>query len=65
VAAASETFFHRPVSDLTLYQAALLAAVLPNPDTLKVQAPSKYVQRRVAWINKQMRLLGHDHLASL
>jgi monofunctional biosynthetic peptidoglycan transglycosylase len=65
VAAASERFFHRPVSDLTLYQAALLAAVLPNPDNLKAQAPSKYVQRRVVWISKQMRRLGHDHLASL
>jgi monofunctional biosynthetic peptidoglycan transglycosylase len=65
VAAASERFFHRPVSDLTLYQAALLAAVLPNPDTLKVQAPSKYVQRRVVWIREQMRHLGRDHLAAL
>ncbi len=65
VAAASERFFRRPVSDLTFYQAALLAAVLPNPETLKVQAPSKYVQRRVAWIQKQMRRLGRNHLASL
>jgi monofunctional biosynthetic peptidoglycan transglycosylase len=65
VGAASDRFFRRPASELTLYQAALLAAVLPNPNTLKVQAPSKYVQRRVVWIKKQMRHLGHDYLASL
>jgi monofunctional biosynthetic peptidoglycan transglycosylase len=65
VTAASERFFRRPVSDLTLYQAALLAAVLPNPKTLKVQPSSKYVQRHVVWIKKQMRRLGRDHLASL
>ena len=60
VAAASDKFFRRPVSDLTFSQAALLAAVLPNPETLKVQAPSKYVQQRVAWIKQQMRRLGQS-----
>lgn len=65
VAAASERFFYRPASKLTRDQAALLAAVLPNPEIFNVRAPSKYVQQRVNWIKKQMRRLGHDHLASL
>lgn len=65
VAAASKRFFHRSASDLTRNQAALLAAVLPNPVDFKVQAPSDYVQQRVLWIKKQMRRLGHDHLAPL
>ena len=41
-----------------LPDAALLAAVLPNPKRLKVRAPSVYVRSRQAWILGQMRGLG-------
>lgn len=39
-------------------EAALLAAVLPNPHRFKVESPSSYVLKRQAWILNQMYLLG-------
>ena len=62
VEAASERFFGVRASALTYEQAALLAAVLPNPHKLHVERPSFYVQERQAWILEQMDLLetrGH------
>lgn len=41
-------------------EAALLAAVLPNPIRYKVNAPSGYVRSRQAWIMRQMRQLGGE-----
>ena len=58
VEAASERYFHEPASRLTAHQAALLAAVLPNPRGWHADRPSPYVQRRAAWIERQMRQLG-------
>lgn len=58
VEAAAQKFFKRPSSQLTRHQAALLAAVLPNPLRFKVQAPSPYVYKRQQWILKQMRQLA-------
>jgi monofunctional biosynthetic peptidoglycan transglycosylase len=43
---------------LTREEAATLAAVLPNPITFKVNAPSGYVYKRRDWILSQMRGLG-------
>jgi monofunctional biosynthetic peptidoglycan transglycosylase len=57
---ASHYYFNKPASRLTAAQAALLAAVLPNPHRYKVNAPSAYVQRRQAWILKQMGQLGNE-----
>ncbi len=57
-AAASERYFGEPPSRLSAHQAALLAAVLPNPVRLHVDRPSAYVQRRAAWIERQARQLG-------
>jgi len=56
--AASDVFFHTTPARLDAQQAALLAAVLPNPLRLKVDKPSPYVQRRVAWIRRQTESLG-------
>lgn len=56
--AASRSFFHEPASRLTPAQAALLAAVLPNPDHERAAAPSPELERRRAWILQQMRDLG-------
>ncbi|MCW7761729.1 monofunctional biosynthetic peptidoglycan transglycosylase [Photorhabdus luminescens] len=55
---ASRHYFHKSASKLTASEAALLAAVLPNPHRYKVNAPSAYVLRRQQWILRQMRLLG-------
>ena len=57
-AAASEAYFHKPVSALNSHEAALLAAVLPNPKKYRADKPSAYVQRRAAWIEQQVRQLG-------
>ena len=66
VQAASLRFFRKDAARLTRHEAALLAAVLPAPTRLKVQAPSRYVQRRQSWILRQMAALGGtSYLASL
>jgi len=62
VEAAAQRFFGVPASRLTAPQAALLAAVLPNPHRLDAARPSGYVRSRQGWILTQMRLLesrGH------
>lgn len=58
VAAASERFFGVTPAHLTPHQAALLAAVLPNPRRLHAGRPSAYVLRRANWIERQVRQLG-------
>ena len=58
VACAAERYFNVPVSELTTSQAALIAAVLPNPVRYRVDAPDDYVRKRQKWILKQMRNLG-------
>jgi monofunctional biosynthetic peptidoglycan transglycosylase len=58
VGAASWRFFDRPVSTLGASEAALLAAVLPNPNLYLVESPSRRVRRKAAWIRTQMRNLG-------
>jgi monofunctional biosynthetic peptidoglycan transglycosylase len=58
VRAASEAFFKKPPSSLTPPEAALLAAVLPNPRRFRVGNPSGYVQERAHWIEEQMEQLG-------
>lgn len=60
VEAASQRYFHKPASQLTMAEAALLAAVLPNPLRFKANAPSGYVRSRQVWILRQMRQLGGD-----
>lgn len=60
VEAAAQRYFHKPVSRLSLSEAALLAAVLPNPIRFKASAPSGYVRSRQAWIMRQMRQLGGE-----
>lgn len=58
VGAASERLFHVRPSQLSARQAALLAAVLPNPSRFRAEKPSPYVQRRAAWIQRQASQLG-------
>lgn len=60
VGAASEVYFKKSAGQLTRGQAALLAAVLPNPAKYSVIKPSSYVRYRQRWILKQMRQLGGD-----
>ncbi len=60
VEAAAQRYFHKPASKLTRSEAALLAAVLPNPLRFKVSSPSGYVRSRQAWILRQMYQLGGE-----
>ena len=60
VEAASQRYFRKPASRLTPSEAALLAAVLPNPIRFKAGTPSGYVRSRQAWIMRQMRQLGGE-----
>lgn len=56
--AAAQRFFHKSASRLTRGDAAVLAAVLPNPERYSASAPSRYVQQRREWILGQMQALG-------
>jgi len=58
VEAAAQRFYRMPAARLGRYESAMLAAVLPNPITFKVNAPSDYVYKRRDWILAQMRGLG-------
>ncbi len=58
VQAAAQHFWHKPARRLSSSEAALLAAVLPNPLRLRVDRPSRYVLARRDWILGQMRGLG-------
>lgn len=48
---AAQTYFHKPAKDLTKREAALIAAVLPNPRRWSPANPSSYIQ------HKQSRIL--------
>lgn len=58
--AASRAYFGKPAADLTRREAALLAAVLPNPRRWSPAAPTSYIIRRAAIIQGRMRVLEED-----
>ena len=58
--AAARQYFHKPAASLTEPEAALLAAVLPNPRLFQVRNPSRYTTRRQAWVQRQARGLGDE-----
>lgn len=65
VGAAADRLLRTPVRALSENDAALLAAVLPNPRRLRVDSPSAYVRGRVQWIREQMAQLGPDYLSGI
>jgi monofunctional biosynthetic peptidoglycan transglycosylase len=56
--AAAQQFFHKSAARLTRSDAAVLAAVLPNPQRFSAAAPSPYILKRREWILGQMQALG-------
>lgn len=68
VEAAAQRFYRQPARRLNREQSALMAAALPNPLRLRVEAPSRYLLSRRDWILRQMSGLGGtsylDRLAS-
>ncbi len=66
VGAAAREFFGKPASNLTPWEAALLAAVLPSPRRMSPARPSAYVRERARWVLGQVDQLGGPaHVESL
>ncbi|WP_118803144.1 monofunctional biosynthetic peptidoglycan transglycosylase [Haemophilus haemolyticus] len=65
VEAASRYYFKKSAKNLSQNEAALLAAVLPNPIIYKVNKPSLLVRKKQAWILRQMGNLGAEYLSHL
>jgi len=59
--AASQHHFGTGARYLSDRQAALLAAVLPNPRQWSASQPSAHVRQRADWIQRQSRQLGGAH----
>lgn len=58
IEAASQHWFNKSASKLTTYEAAAIAAILPNPLKHKANPASGYIQRRKEWIVRQMDYFG-------
>ncbi len=56
--ASSHEFFKKNANALSKYEAASIAAVLPNPLKFSAAHPDLFVQSRRAWILNQMALWG-------
>lgn len=56
--AAAAAFFGKPASALTRAEAALLAAVLPNPRQWSAAEPGPYVRRRAHALERRITQLG-------
>lgn len=60
VEAASRDYFRKSAAGLGRPEAALLAAVLPNPKRLRVDRPTGYVRHRQNWIEWQAAHLAAE-----
>ncbi len=56
--AASQFWFNKEAQYLTRYEAASIAAILPNPRSYNASPRTKYIESRKTWIVKQMRNYG-------
>jgi monofunctional biosynthetic peptidoglycan transglycosylase len=66
VEAASHRFYKKTAKDLSRYEAARIAAVLPNPVRFSIKNPSAYVNKRTNQIVRQMKYLGgRNYIADL
>jgi monofunctional biosynthetic peptidoglycan transglycosylase len=57
IEAAAQTYYKKPASKLNRNQAAMIAAVLPNPRRWNPTKPTPYITGRQAWILRQMNNL--------
>jgi monofunctional glycosyltransferase len=55
---ASQTYFHKPASDLTRSESALIAAILPNPLKWSPVHSTSYILTRQQWILWNMGNIG-------
>jgi monofunctional biosynthetic peptidoglycan transglycosylase len=56
--------FGKPASELTQFEAARLAAVLPSPNKWRVNPAGPYVRKRTATIQARMQVVERDGLAA-
>ncbi|MAP94311.1 MAG: monofunctional biosynthetic peptidoglycan transglycosylase [Ponticaulis sp.] len=61
--AAAQNRFGKSASDLSSYEAALLASVLPSPNKWRVDPPGNYVAGRAGTIQQRMGVVRRDGLA--
>jgi monofunctional biosynthetic peptidoglycan transglycosylase len=61
--AAAQSWFGKSAENLTAYEAAAIAAVLPNPREYRANPASNYIRGRQSWIVRQMRNLGPINLS--
>jgi monofunctional biosynthetic peptidoglycan transglycosylase len=57
IEAAAQTYFNKPAAKLSKREAALIAAVLPNPRRWSPARPTAYISGRQGWILRQMNNL--------
>lgn len=60
--AAAQKRFGKSAKDLTVYEAALLASVLPSPQKWRVDPPGPYVRGRVRTVQGRMSQVRRDGL---
>ncbi|WP_432412341.1 monofunctional biosynthetic peptidoglycan transglycosylase [Rasiella sp. SM2506] len=63
--AASKFWFNKSARNLQQYEAAAIAAILPNPRNYRANPSSAYIQKRKEWIVRQMRFYGTFTLEKL
>lgn len=57
IEAASQAYYNKPAAKLNRNQAAMIAAVLPNPIRWTPAKPTGYIRGRQSWIMRQMNNL--------
>ncbi len=60
--AAAKHWFNKSAANLSIYEAAAITAILPNPREYKANPASSYINERKNWIVRQMQNYGRFHL---
>ena len=54
VEAAAQTYYNKPAAEITRHEAAMLAAIVPNPLIWNPKKPTAYNRQRQSWILRNM-----------
>lgn len=57
---AARTYFKKSAKKLSMYEAAQIAASLPNPKKYTIKPMSSAIQRRAPWVQQQMNNIAWD-----
>ncbi|MBZ9731661.1 monofunctional biosynthetic peptidoglycan transglycosylase [Salegentibacter sp. JZCK2] len=60
--AAAQHWFNKSAANLSVYEAAAIAAILPNPREYGANPASNYINQRKNWIVRQMQNYGEFRL---